>query len=129
MTPLQKIKYIILELLTEHNDVDYVISSIHVGNVDDIYDEQQSDKIYEVKSELRHGQFETNIPCDYSRHYETRSVAAKTYTGEWVGWTYWYGGGKHAEPEAIDWMSDAYDLDVTEKEELVVVRTFKKIDP
>lgn len=23
--------------------------------------------------------------------------------GTWVGWTYWYGGGKYAEPSAIPW--------------------------
>ena len=36
-----------------------------------------------------------------------------------------HGGGKHGEPEAIDWMDEAYDLDVTEEEKLVVVKTFK----
>jgi len=46
--------------------------------------------------------------------------------GDWVGWTYWYGGGKHGEPDAIDWLSDAYNLIVTEEEKLVVVRTYTK---
>jgi hypothetical protein len=44
----------------------------------------------------------------------------------WIGWTYFYGGGKYGEPESIDWMSEAYFLDVAEEEKMVVVRTFKK---
>ena len=49
--------------------------------------------------------------------------------GSWVGWTYWYGGGKYGEPEAIDWMDDAYDLACTEEEKVVTVRTFTKQVP
>lgn len=37
-----------------------------------------------------------------------------------------YGGGKHGEPEAIDWIEHAYNLDCIEEEKLVVVRTFSK---
>lgn len=47
--------------------------------------------------------------------------------GSWVGWVYWYGGGKHGDPEDIEWMKDAYDLELTETEKLVVVQEFKKI--
>ena len=46
--------------------------------------------------------------------------------GSWVGWTYWYGGGKHAEPEVMDWMGEAYPLDCVEEEKMVTVRTFTK---
>jgi hypothetical protein len=69
---------------------------------------------------------ETHLSCPSSRHYESDAVAAKAPDGSWVGWTYWYGGGKHGEPEAIDWIEDAYDVICAEEEKLVVVRTFKQ---
>lgn len=97
---------------------------VTADNIDELYDEceDKQDVIYEV----REGDYETKLPCQSSRHYESKSVAAQAPDGSWVGWTYWYGGGKHGEPEAIDWMDEAYDLEVTEEEKLVVVRTFKK---
>jgi len=97
--------------------------------VDEAYDLfiQQNDH-WDIKSEFREGQVETNIPADYSRHYEAKSVAAKMSDGSWVGWTYWYGGGKHGDPESIDWICDAYDLTCVEEEKLIVVQTFTKIE-
>lgn len=94
--------------------------------VEEYYDEMGSDSFYEAKYECREGECSTDVPCDYSRYYESRSVAA-CINGQWVGWTYWYGGGKHGEPEAIDWVEDAYLLDCREEEKLVVVREFKKV--
>jgi hypothetical protein len=90
-----------------------------------LYDELE-DGGYEAMYEIRGGQFETTVACEWSRHYESRSVGAALPDGSLVGWTYWYGGGKHGEPEAIDWMEDAYGL-VVEKEEMVVVKTYKKV--
>lgn len=55
---------------------------------------------------------ETDIECDWSLHYDSKSVAKKLDDGRWVGYTYWSGGGKHGEPEAIDWIGDAYFLKV-----------------
>ena len=87
----------------------------HIADMDD------DDYVYE----FREGQVETDVTCEWCRHYESKSVAANI-DGTWIGWTYWYGGGKHGEPEAVAWMEDAYFLDVTEEEKLVTVRTFTK---
>ena len=89
-------------------------------------EEAWSDWGNEIEDDFREGDEETGEPCDWSRHYESKSVASKMLDGSWVGWTYWYGGGKHGEPEAIPWIEDAYDLDVTEEEKVVTVRTFKR---
>lgn len=90
--------------------------------------EEHCDALYEALCEFRNGEVETKLPSQYSRHYECYEVAAQMFNGQWVGWTYWYGGGKHGEPEAIDWMSGAYFLDVTEKEVLQTVRTYTKVE-
>ena len=83
---------------------------------------------HEHEAEVRGGQCETDIPAPWSRHYESKSVAAKLEDGSWVGWTYWYGGGKHGEPQAVDWIEYAYNLECKEEERLVVVRTFTVAD-
>jgi len=98
-------------------------------SIDEVYDSFRhddcfSDMIYESIMEIRGGEVETGLPCDYSRHYESKAVAAKMLDGAWIGWTYWYGGGKHGEPDAVEWMDYAYLLDCKEEEKLVVVKTF-----
>lgn len=121
MTPEQKIKYTILTRAERG-------TGITAENVDDAYEtaKEEAESIYDYEYEFREGEVETGIDCDYSRHYECKPVAAKTPDGSWVGWTYWYGGGKHGNPEEIEWMEHAYDLNVTEEEKLVTVRTFTK---
>src|SRR5439155_1354104 len=63
---------------------------------------QELDANREYESEFRCGQVVTKLPSDFSRHYEAKEVAAKLSDGSWVGWTYWYGGGKHGDPGSID---------------------------
>ncbi len=140
LTACQKIKReILLQALQNFKEDDLsgqelyqaLANSLEAGiteeTVNDQYDALVSlDIHWDYESEFRGGQVETRLPSEYSRHYEAKEVAAKCCDGTWVGWTYWYGGGKHGNPEEIEWMDDAYDLDVTEQEKLVVVREFKK---
>lgn len=125
LSPEYKIKQEIINLALAWDDKPPVNLS-REEEVEELWDE--FDFLWDAKSEIREGDVETDVPCDYSRHYESKSVAMKCVDGTWVGWTYWYGGGKHGEPEAIDWMEYAYNLDVKEEEKLVVVRTFTKVD-
>lgn len=90
------------------------------------------DYSHDVRGDLRQGEMVTNVCPDYSRHYESKSVAIhiedfEGFTG-YIGWTYWYGGGKHGYPSEVDWIPYAYFLDlVEEKEVITIVRTFKKV--
>jgi hypothetical protein len=129
MTPVQKIKHLImiadLDMQGAYGSEVNPLPEITAENVDDVYDERGADwQLQDAISEFREGEFETGLPCPSSRHYESKSVAAKYLDSSYVGWTYWFGGGKHGEPEAIDWMDEAYDLNCVEEEKLVVVRTF-----
>jgi hypothetical protein len=128
MTPKQKIRHAIL-LKNQEWSGDNPLPAITADNIDAVFSERNDD--YELQGatdELRGGEVETGLPCASSRHYESKSVAAKMPDGSWVGWTYWYGGGKHGEPEAVEWMDDAYDLTVTEEEKVVTVRTFAAVE-
>jgi hypothetical protein len=125
MTPEQAVKYIILETQYRWDGKEIPINLTGM-EVDELYDQESC--LWDAKSETREGEVETNIPSDYSRHYESKSVAAKAPNGQWVGWTYWYGGGKHGCPEEIDWMEYAYFLDCVEEQKVVTVRTFSKVE-
>ena len=128
MTPYQKLQYLILSKAAKWDD-EIELGEVTPENIDDLWDEYENqDSIYDATNEIRQSwDEETDIPCgEWSRHYESKSVAAKMPDGSWVGWTYWYGGGKHGEPEAIDWMESAYNIDCVEEERVVTVRTFTK---
>lgn len=141
MTPCQKIKKeILLSFMKNVNDPQReinkkesdIIKSLNSGIIAETVDEQyqmlrDAEIHWDYECDFREGECETNIPSEWSRHYESKSVAMKCSDGSWVGWTYWYGGGKHGDPGSIEWMEDAYNLEVTETEKLVVVREFKKI--
>lgn len=127
MTPKQSIKHAILLKAAGFGEFD--LPEITADNIDEVWDEIDDDgSIQDATNEVRCSGEGTGLPCQWSRHYESEAVAAKMPNGKWVGWTYWYGGGKHGEPEAIDWMEDAYFLNVTEEEKVVVVRTFAKVE-
>jgi len=130
MTPEQKIKREILIDAIENNDDLNWEGEITAENVAQAWEEVlvNNDAHWDYVSEFRESGEETELPSQSSRHYEAKEVARKLSDGTWVGWTYWYGGGKHGEPGAIDWMEDAYFLDVQEEEKLVVVKTFVKIE-
>ena len=127
MTPEQKIKHAIINRSAEWADEKPPV--VNIDNVEDIYEDLvEKDEHWDALYEMREGQIETDIPSESSRHYESKSVAMQAPDGAWIGWTYWYGGGKHAEPDAIDWMDVAYELDCKEEEKVVVVREFTKLD-
>ncbi len=124
MTPEQAIKR---EILVTENFRSF--NELNENNIDEVYDEVENDEetegyMYDAMDEFRQGQEETNINSGYSRHYESKSVASKLTDGTWVGWTYWYGGGKHGEPQSIDWIDDSYYLIVKEEQKVITIRTF-----
>ena len=127
MTPDQKLKHSILLRAIEMESIHPIESLVTAKNVDEIFDKNNAGwELQDARNEMRSGQVETGINCDWSRNYESKAVAAQMPDDSWVGWTYWFGGGKHSEPEAIDWMDEAYDLEVLEEEKMVLVRTFKQ---
>jgi hypothetical protein len=127
MTPEQKIKHLIINRAIENEYIAFT-DPVTAENVDDYYNKVCAEDLHwDYKSEIRNGDEETNISTPFSRHFESKSVAAKAPDGSWIGWTYWYGGGKHAEPDAIEWMSEAYDLTMTEEERVITVKTFTQV--
>lgn len=128
MTPEQKIKHAILLLAAQRGNITLQEGqAITADNVDEIYDaNDQNWELQDARNEMRASGTKTGLGCESSRHYESDAVAKQMPDGSWVGWTYWYGGGKHGEPEAVDWMDSAYNLDCKEEQVTVTQRTFTK---
>ena len=130
MTPQQKLKWAVLCKALEDSNAGTIKIPYPCENIDELYAQYEEDVhicdlIYDAeKHEIRGGEVETGLRCPFSRHYESKSVAMQFPDKSWVGWTYWFGGGKHGEPESINWIEHAYDLECTEEEKMVVVRTF-----
>jgi hypothetical protein len=129
MTPQHKIKWAILEVVYKWEEK-ILPNNLTEELIDQLYAEDEyADDIHDTEYDFQGGQWTTDIPEDnYSRHYECQSVAAQMPDGSYVGWLYWTGGGKHGEPEGIDWIPDAYNVDCVEEEKMVVVRKFSKGD-
>lgn len=124
MNAQQTLKYAILNLGAIW-ECSQLPDNLTGEEVDDLWDE--ADDIYDAIYEMREGEVDTNIDAPYSRHYESKSVAVQAPNGQWVGFTHWYGGGKHGNPEEIDWIEYAYLLDCKEEEKLVTIQTFTKV--
>ena len=124
-TPEQTIKYHILNTAILNDDLIWH-EDISVDNVDLVWDHfVESDLHWDYISDYRSCGTSTGLPAQYSSYYESREVASK-FGDRWIGWTYWYGGGKYGDPESVDWMGSAYFVECIEEEKLVTVRTFSK---
>ncbi len=122
MTVEQRIKKEILLQTIQKTDFDYPLP-ITEDNINIVWDLAYDYK-QDAQEEFRSSGIETGLDCKWSRHYESESVAKQMSDGTWVGFTYWYGGGKHGEPEGVDWMDEAYEVEMTEV--MMPVKTFKK---
>jgi len=118
MTPVQKLKKHIIETAIGYakSPEEFIEVEITAENVDSLFDGFQEDdhKLSNAMSDaictIRGCGEETSLTHEYSRHYESYAVAAEMSDGTWVGWTYWYGGGKHSDPDSIPWVNDAYEV-------------------
>jgi len=128
MTAEQEIKReILLDAILDSRIQPHPSGEITSENVDAFYREARKHDISEYANDFRTSGTETKIKSEnWSRNYESDEVGARLKNGLWVGWTYWHGGGKHGDPESIDWMDGAYFLDVKEEEKMVIVREFSK---
>ena len=111
----EDIEYPIQGPFDTQEKIDAAFEAIEEDNLDDEV------SVSEAESYLRDSYtHETGIKCDCSRHYESKAVA-RQFGDKWVGWTYWYGGGKHGEPQSVEWMEHAYFVEAREETQVVLV--------
>jgi hypothetical protein len=121
LTPVQLLQYTILELQANWDD-SQLPTDLTGEQIDDLWDE--ADCLTDAMSEIRTSGTSTGLDSEYCRHYESEAVAVQAPNGQWVGFTYWYGGGKHGEPGALEWIAYAYHVTCKEERKMVTVQTF-----
>ena len=126
LTAVQKLQYAILQRERELSMGQDLPTNLTSDQIDELWEDFEDE--WGAMSEVRESGMETDLPAEYSRHYESYAVAVQCPDGSWVGFTYWYGGGKHGEPEAIDWIEYAYDVNCKVEEKVMTVHTFTKVD-
>ena len=87
------------------------------------YEDQENEEINELRCSYTM-EAEGIAAWTYSRHYDCKPVVMQL-EGKWVCWLYWYGGGKHGEPDGIEWIDDAIFV---EEGEPIVKKTFTPIE-
>lgn len=103
-------RHIILDAI-ERGDLTLEEGSLAKGDIDAVWDwwyDEEGDQVCEYMDEFRWSGEEVDIPAPGSGIYESTSHVRKLSCGTYVGWTYWYGGGKHGSPEEMEWLEDAY---------------------
>lgn len=126
MTAEQKVKALILMRYRQWGNT---VPALTKETIDATWQTlQEMDNVRDAMNDVRSSGDNTGLPDrQWSRNYESDEVGAKMPDGSWVGWTHWHGGGKHGEPEAIDWISNAYHIECKEEQKMVTVRTFAKV--
>ena len=96
--------------------------------IDELWDNcDLDDELYEFRESGVDAAFVEGVMQPISRHYEIDVVYRRLVCGSFVGWFYYHGGGKHSEPEAYDWLSTSFNLNVV-SERKIVEYTFAKAD-
>ena len=119
-----------IQVVSEYNSriTDFVAECVDQESYESMWYgiKSEFDEAYELEYEMREG-LETNLTSKTSsRHYEI-DVHAMQVDGVWVAWDYYYGGGKHGEPEAFDWISNARIVECEEKVVTKVEYNFKEL--
>lgn len=125
ITPQQKVKWLILALYAKWNDLGEPVYPLSLED-ELAFDSDDDCRYQDAANNIRanYDAVETGLPCPLNRGYGAKAVAAKLPDGSWVGWTFYYGGGKHGEPDAIPWIEDAYNVSCVEQEIVAIHRTF-----
>lgn len=78
-------------------------------------------------NEIRYSGIDCNLKATtWSRHYDVDSKAIKI-DDKWIQFDYYYGGGKHSEPEYFDYIEHAKIVDCTEEQITITKYNFSEI--
>lgn len=108
MNAQQLLKKAILLKAVDFENIEPFSENLTGDQVDDLYDGYDRwDELADPWNEIRHSGVDCNLKAStWSRHYEVDSKAIKI-DGVWVQFDYYYGGGKHGEPEEFDYIENA----------------------
>lgn len=95
--------------------------------VDELYNSyDRYDELADAWCEVRYDGIDCNLPTiTSSRHYEVDAKAINI-DGKWVKFDFYYGGGKHGDPDEYNYIEDAVIVDCTQEEITVIKYTFSQ---
>lgn len=123
---LFRLRYKVLNLEDVDNFKDDKVEEFY----DEVKYEEFEDYVRDVVSEFRDSGENINDKVYEDRYYCYRDVAIPI-TGRddlYLAWTYYFGGGKHAQPWDVEWMEDCYLLRCREVEETRIVKVYEKVE-
>ncbi|CCH57766.1 hypothetical protein A323_gp58 [Acinetobacter phage AP22] len=128
MTAQQLIRKAILLKAVDFENIEPFSQSLDGAGIDKLYESyNEYDELNDPKNEIRYGQVDANLSAiTWSRSYEI-DVRAMKIDGVWVAWDFYYGGGKHGEPESFDWISNARIVNCEEIQVMTTQYDFSEI--
>ena len=80
----------------------------------------------DLESEFREGKVKTGLipECGGNAESEAVAIPVSGIPDMYIGWTYFFGGGKHSDPESIEWMENCYL--VRAKDRVQTIRLFER---
>ncbi|UJQ43523.1 hypothetical protein [Acinetobacter phage vB_AbM_WUPSU] len=128
MTAQQLIRKAILLKAVDFENIEPFNQSLDGSGIDELYESyNEYDELNDPKNEIRYGQVDANLNAiTWSRSYEI-DVRAMKIDGVWVAWDFYYGGGKHGEPESFDWISNARVVNCEEIQVMTTQYNFSEI--
>lgn len=128
LTPTQLIKKAIVQRINERNYDDFRQPVETAEQIEAAFDlAVENDLHWDWENEVRESGIETELSADafWSRHYEVE-IRALLIDNQYVAYPFYYAGGKHGQPESVDWMKDAFFVDCEEKQVTITQKTFTK---
>lgn len=104
------------------------LSLFEPNEIDELYESYDRwGELADPWNEIRYSGVSCDLPATtWSRHYEVDSKAIKI-DDIWVQFDYYYGGGKHSEPEDFDYIHHAKIVDCEETQVTVTQYNFSEI--
>lgn len=129
MTAQQLLRKAVLEKAIHFGNIEPQRLSLFTGDeIDELYESyNRYDELNDAWNDVRHGGVACDLPAlTWSRHYEVDSKAIKI-DGIWVQFDYYYGGGKHSEPEDFDYIHHARIVNCEEVQVMTTQYNFYEI--
>jgi hypothetical protein len=99
--------------------------------VDEAYKDMLREIGYDAAQDIIQGEWKTGLSASehWSRYCEVEMVAVRDYSGNYLGFPRFYGGGKHFDEYAYfsESIENAEYLTCEEKEVLTIQRTWAKV--
>lgn len=125
MNAQQLLRKAILLKAVEFENIEHFEEGLTGDQINELYEQYDRwDELADPWNEVRYGGVDCDLPATTSsRHYEIDSKAIKI-GDTWVQFDYYYGGGKHSEPEDFDYIHHAKIVNCEEEEVTVIKYKF-----